>query len=117
LALRAESAHEEGRKGVFRTKRWLESTTHIELNFDAYEWASECTVNCLGGAKQTFDLKGQIYETKSVLPIRLTPSDGGTAGWTAPDGRRSRERSQPLRLERQRDTAELRRYPSSRTSV
>lgn len=68
LALRAESAHEEGRKGVFRTKRWLESTTHIELNFDAYEWASECTVTCLGvDKKQTFDLKGQIYKTKSVL--------------------------------------------------
>ncbi|WP_139230667.1 MULTISPECIES: hypothetical protein [unclassified Leifsonia] len=73
MALRAESAHEEGRKGVFRTKRWLESTTHIELNFDAYEWASECTVNCLGtdkngkDNKQTFDLKGQIYSTKSVL--------------------------------------------------
>ncbi len=68
MALRAESAHEEGRKGVFRTKRWLESTTHIELNFDAYEWASECTVSCLGTDNlQTFDLKGQIYKTKSVL--------------------------------------------------
>jgi hypothetical protein len=51
-----------------RTKRWLESTTHIELSFDAYDWAPECTVNCLGdGNMQTFDLKGQIYKTKSIL--------------------------------------------------
>jgi hypothetical protein len=67
VALRAESAHEEGRKGVFRTKRWLESTTHIELNFDAYDWASECTISCLDGGLQTFDLKGQIYKSKSML--------------------------------------------------
>lgn len=67
MALRAESAHEEGRKGVFRTKRWLESTTHIELNFDAYDWASECTISCLDGGLQTFDLKGQIYKSKSML--------------------------------------------------
>lgn len=67
MALRAESAHEEGRKGVFNTKRWLESTTHIELNFDAYDWASECTISCLDGGLQTFDLKGQIYKSKSML--------------------------------------------------
>lgn len=67
--LRAESAHEEGRKGVFRTKRWLESTTHIELNFDAYDWASECTVNTLDNKLQTFDLKGQIYKSKSLLYV------------------------------------------------
>jgi len=73
LALRAEAAHEEGRKGVFRTKRWLESTTHIELNFDAYDWSTECTLTCLGANYkggpnlQTFDLKGLIYQSKSML--------------------------------------------------
>ena len=73
MALRAEAAHEEGRKGVFRTKRWLESTTHIELNFDAYDWSTECTVTCLGTSAnggpnlQTFDLKGLIFKSKSML--------------------------------------------------
>jgi hypothetical protein len=73
VALRAEAAHEEGRKGVFRTKRWLESTTHIGLDFDAYDWSNECTVTCLGKNQQggpnlqTFDLKGTIYKSKRVL--------------------------------------------------
>lgn len=67
MALRAESAQEEGRKGVLLTKRWLESTTHIEMNFDVYDFISETTVTCLNGAVKSFDLKGKIHKSKSVL--------------------------------------------------
>lgn len=64
MALRAESAHEEGRKGVMLTKRWLESTTHMELNLDAYDFAPECTLTCLDGSLQTFDLRGIYFKKK-----------------------------------------------------
>lgn len=67
MALRAEAAHEEGRKGVMFTKRWLESTTHMELDVDAYDWASECTVTCLDDSLQTFDMKGRIFKSKAPV--------------------------------------------------
>jgi hypothetical protein len=50
-----------------RTKRWLESTTHLELEFDVYDWLPECTVSCLDGSLQSFDLKGRIFRSKSPL--------------------------------------------------
>ncbi len=50
-----------------RTKRWLESTTHLELPFDAYEFAPDCTVSCLDGSVQTFDLRGWFFENKRGL--------------------------------------------------
>lgn len=69
MALRAESAQEEGRNGVLLTKRWLESTTHIEMPFDVYDFISETTVTCLNGAIKSFDLKGKIHKSKSVLYV------------------------------------------------
>lgn len=60
LALR-EEAQENGRKGVFKTKTWLESTTHIQLPFDVYGFTSMCTVTLLNEDVQAFDLKGIIH--------------------------------------------------------
>ena len=76
MALRAESAHEKGRKGVLQTKRWLESTTHLELAFDAYDWAPECTISCLDGSQQTFDLKGHLYKEKAPVFVENKAVDG-----------------------------------------
>ncbi|MFB8893582.1 hypothetical protein [Microbacterium plantarum] len=67
MALRAEAAHEEGRKGVFLTKRWLESTTHLTLSYDAYDMAADCSVTCLDGSSQTFDLRGRFHSPKRGL--------------------------------------------------
>lgn len=67
MALNAEAAHEKGRKGVILTKRWLESTTHLELPSDAYDFAPECRVTCLDGSKKLFDLKGWFFKNKRTV--------------------------------------------------
>lgn len=71
LALRAEAAHEQGRTGVFAAKTWLESTTYLSLGLDAYRFAPGCTVTCLDDSKQTFDLRGQIYERHHELFVEV----------------------------------------------
>lgn len=78
MVARAEAAHEAGRKGVLLTKRWLESTTHMELPFDAYDWTSECSISCLDGTVKTFDLKGWLFRTKA--PIFVENKNYGTVG-------------------------------------
>lgn len=64
MALR-EEAQENGRKGVFKTKTWLESTTHIQLPFDVYGFTSQCAVTLLNDEVQAFDLYGLIH-TRNV---------------------------------------------------
>lgn len=59
MALR-EAAQESGRRGVFNTKTWLESTTHIQLPFDVYSFTSQCAVTCLNDKVEAFDLYGLI---------------------------------------------------------
>lgn len=46
-----------------------EHDTPGTLEFDAYDWLPECTVSCLDNSKQTFDLKGRIFKTKSPLYV------------------------------------------------
>lgn len=53
----AEATQEKGRKGVARTKRWLEATTYLELLFNAYEDEAMCIVELLDGTKR-FDMYG-----------------------------------------------------------
>lgn len=55
----AEGTQEKGRRGVARTKRWLESTTYVELLFNAYEDEAMCQLELLAGVK-TFDMFGFI---------------------------------------------------------
>ncbi|KQR86338.1 hypothetical protein [Microbacterium sp. Leaf179] len=64
MALR-EAAQEAGRKGVLKTKTWLESTTHIQLPFDVYNFTSQCAVTCLDDSVEAFDLNGLIH-TRNV---------------------------------------------------
>lgn len=67
MALNAEAAHEKGRKGVILTQRWLESTTHLELPADAYDFSPECRITCLDGSKKLFDLKGWFFKNKRTV--------------------------------------------------
>jgi hypothetical protein len=41
----------------------------MELEFDVYDWLPECTVTCLDGSLQSFDLKGRIYKSKAPLYV------------------------------------------------
>lgn len=75
MALRSEAAHEKGRTGVFATKAWLESTTHIALSFDAYNFAPTCTVQCLNDEYQTFDLFGRFLSRKAPLYVEVKTYD------------------------------------------
>ena len=53
----AEATQEKGRRAVAHTKRWLEATTYVELQFNAYEHDSMCELELLSGTK-TFDMFG-----------------------------------------------------------
>jgi hypothetical protein len=59
----AESVQQKGIDGADLAKRWLESTTWIELPFDAYHNGPICTLTRLDGEKKTYDLFGAIYTT------------------------------------------------------
>ena len=53
----AEATQEKGRRGVAHTKRWLEATTYVELQFNAYEDEGMCELELLSGTK-VFDMFG-----------------------------------------------------------
>lgn len=57
--MEAEETQEHGRKGVALFKRWLESTTYIELEWNVYEKPNYCTLPLLNGTKK-FDLVGNF---------------------------------------------------------
>ncbi len=42
--MEAEETQEHGRQGVALFKRWLESSTYIELNWTVYEKPQFCTL-------------------------------------------------------------------------
>ncbi|MBG6057797.1 hypothetical protein RCH16_000995 [Cryobacterium sp. MP_M5] len=83
MASLREGAHEKGRKGVFDSKRWLESTTHIELGFDSYYYTALCTLERLDGEIKTYDLFGKILSTKEPLYVEV--KDYGGPGGKQPD--------------------------------
>jgi hypothetical protein len=56
-----EAQHKAGEEGLELTKRWLESTTWIELPFDCYSNQTVCTVRRLDGEKKVFDAFGYIF--------------------------------------------------------
>ncbi|GAB3959263.1 hypothetical protein [Micromonospora vulcania] len=57
----AETVQQKGIDGADLAKRWLESTTWIELPFDAYHNAPICTLMRLDGKKKVYDLFGWIH--------------------------------------------------------
>lgn len=56
----AEAAQFKGLEGVLAVKRWLESTTHLEFPFNAYEDEVQCTLMRLDGQKKRYDLCGRF---------------------------------------------------------
>jgi hypothetical protein len=54
----AEKSQETGREGVFRAKQYLESTTHLQLPWTAYDHESMCKRQRLDGSKKVYDLAG-----------------------------------------------------------
>lgn len=67
----AESSHKDGEDGVILAKQCLESTTHIELPFDAYECPEQTILIRLDGAKKRYDLAGHIIATKRPLFVEV----------------------------------------------
>ena len=55
----AEATQEKGRRGVAHTKRWLEATTYVELQFNAYQDEALCELELLSGTK-IFDMFGYM---------------------------------------------------------
>lgn len=75
----AESVQKDGMDGVDLAKRWLESTTWIELPFNVYDNAPVCTLRLLNGTVKRFDLFGYIHN-KPATPLFVEVKDYDTAG-------------------------------------
>jgi hypothetical protein len=56
----AEPTQLLGLEGVYFIKRWLESTTHVDLPWNVYEDSPQCTLVCLDGQLKRFDLAGHF---------------------------------------------------------
>jgi len=68
-----------GLKGVLFIKRWLESTTHIDLPFNAYENQAVCTLPLLNGNVKRWDLSG-FFLGKDVRPLVVEAKAYSTPG-------------------------------------
>lgn len=75
----AEEVQELGRKGVLAVKRWLESTTHINLDFIVYDNQAMCTLIDLNGGSKRFDLTGRILGSDQ-RPISVEAKRYSTPG-------------------------------------
>ncbi|WP_280466865.1 hypothetical protein [Nocardia cyriacigeorgica] len=75
----AEEVQELGRQGVAEVKRWLEATTFLELQWNAYENGPMCTLMHRAGRKK-FDLVGNfISEARQPIYVEAKKysKDGG----------------------------------------
>jgi hypothetical protein len=66
----AEPIQKKGMDGADLAKRWLESTTWIELPFDVYSNAPVCTLRRLDGKVKRYDLFGSIH-TSPPTPLYI----------------------------------------------
>ncbi|WP_157371017.1 hypothetical protein [Arthrobacter sp. Leaf141] len=79
VGLDAEPIQQKGIDGVALAKRGLESTTWIELPFNAYRNDSICRVHMLNGSK-LFDMFGYIFGATSVpLYVEAKNYDGNAS--------------------------------------
>lgn len=58
----AEATQQQGRDGADFAKRWLESTTYLELPFSAYYTEPACSVDLLNGSHKVMDLAGGLLK-------------------------------------------------------
>lgn len=75
----AETVQQKGIDGADLAKRWLESTTWIELPFDAYHNAPICTLTRLDGKKKVYDLFGMIHGSPKT-PLYIESKGYDSAG-------------------------------------
>jgi hypothetical protein len=75
----AETVQKKGMDGVDLAKRWLESTTWIELPFDVYNNAPVCTLRRLDGNVKRYDLFGSIHHERPI-PLYVEVKDYDSAG-------------------------------------
>ena len=80
----AEATQMKGLEGALAVKRWLESTTHLEFPFNAYEDEAQCTLMRLDGHKKRYDLTGffltavrrpVVVESKNYSGVGNQPGD------------------------------------------
>lgn len=79
----AESVQKDGMDGVDLAKRWLESTTWVELPFDAYNNGPVCSLRRLDGKVKRYDLFGYIHTEPPTLvyvEVKNYDSVGGKQG-------------------------------------
>lgn len=78
----AEATQFEGLEGTLAVKRWLESTTFMELPFNAYEDEGQCTLVRLDGHAKRYDLSG-YFLGESRRPIVVESKSYSTVGHQA----------------------------------
>lgn len=81
----AEPVQQKGIDGADLAKRWLESTTWIELPFDAYHNGPICTLTRLDGKTKMFDLFGMIH-TSPNTPLYIE-----SKGYDSVGGKQAKE--------------------------
>ena len=64
-----EATQEAGREALLFTKRLLESSTLIELPWNAYKHDAMCRVSCLDGSSKGFDLAGLFLDDKTPIYV------------------------------------------------
>lgn len=64
-----EATQEAGRDAAMMTRRWLESTTYLELPWNAYKHENMCLVKCLDGSVKGFDLAGFFLDDKMPVVV------------------------------------------------
>jgi hypothetical protein len=75
-----EGTQKAGFDGTDFTKRWLESTTWVELPFDAYDNEVYCTPEILDGTVQGFDLFGYIHTKPKRTPLYVESKNVNSVG-------------------------------------
>jgi len=79
----AESVQKDGMDGVALAKRWLESTTWVELPFDVHNNAPVCSLRRLDGKVKRYGLFGSIHTDPPTLlyvEVKSYDSVGGKQG-------------------------------------
>jgi hypothetical protein len=80
----AEQTQQQGKDGAAFAKRWLESTTWLELPFNAYRTQHACTLKLLDGSDTVADLAGMFltdpYDRMVYVEAKNYTSSSGLQG-------------------------------------
>lgn len=66
----AEGVQALGRDGVQKIKKWLDSTTHVAIEWTVYDNQPVCTLQNLSGKPKRFDLLGKMLK-KGSPPVAV----------------------------------------------